>query len=292
MKIWFKILFIATTMLVGCSYSVFAQQKLAFLVGISDYGNNREWRNINGANDVKLLAPQFERQGFSVVSLIDNQATYNNIINGLDKLLKSCKTGDVVYIHFSMHGQLVEDQNGDEDDGWDEALVPVDAKMNYEKGVYEGENHLIDDTIEEYTTRIRNKIGEMGMLYVVLDACHSGEASRGGSEEYVRGTEKPFSPSGKKYMSPHKKNNDYFVVSKTKGQSPVVFIEACRSDQNNHEIKIEATDTWYGALSYYISQTMNTHQIGTSTDWINEVKNSMKKNYDLQYQDMVIEASE
>ena len=57
--------------------------------------------------------------------------------------MSQCKVGDIVYLHFSTHGQPFEDLSGDEDDGWDESIVPVDAPIEYSKGKYEGENHLI-----------------------------------------------------------------------------------------------------------------------------------------------------
>ena len=106
-----------------------AETKRALLVGISDYGNVMEdpnkWANISGANDVLLLSPLFSEHGYTVTSLVDSQATHANITNALMELAKESKKGDVVYIHFSMHGQPFEDLNGDEEDGWDEALTPV-----------------------------------------------------------------------------------------------------------------------------------------------------------------------
>jgi hypothetical protein len=31
--------------------------------------------------------------------------------------------GDIIYLHFSCHGQPFEDMNGDEADGWDESYL-------------------------------------------------------------------------------------------------------------------------------------------------------------------------
>ena len=67
--------------------TIHAQTKRALIVGISDYGNANEepnkWSNISGANDVLLLEPLFEKQGYKVMTLTDSQATYRNITNGL-----------------------------------------------------------------------------------------------------------------------------------------------------------------------------------------------------------------
>lgn len=272
-----------------------AQQKRALLIGISDYGNEREnpdqWSNISGANDVELLTPLFEEQGFTVSSLVDAEATHSAIIKALDKLAKRCKKGDLVYLHFSMHGQPIEDLDGDETDGWDEALISVDAQMRYQQGIYEGDKHLLDDTLEEYLNEIRSKIGAKGQLYVVLDACHSGTASRG-DDDHVRGVRDGFTYTGK-YYTPDRtcETNDYFHISTKSGQAPVTFIEACRSYQQNREVREKETNTWYGSLSYYVAQTMKRQGLDDAGKWIGIVKQDMSNDRRLRRQNVVIESS-
>lgn len=286
---------IVALMLGLSTFNAEAETKRALLVGVSDYGNPREdpdkWANISGANDVKLLSPLFTKQGFKVTSLVDAQATYANIAGALKKVVKDAKKGDIVYLHFSMHGQPFEDLNGDEADGWDEALIPVDAQMRYVKGKYEGKNHLLDDEMEKYISQIRSKIGPTGELFVVMDACHSGTASRGDGE-HVRGVRDGFTRSGKAYTPNRtKETNDYFKVPTAAGQSPVTFLEACRSYQQNKEVLDRESKTWYGSLSYYIAKAMGTHQIDKTGTWIDVVKSGMAGNTKLRKQNMVIETS-
>lgn len=274
-----------------------AETKRALLVGISDYGNVDEdpnkWANISGANDITLLTPAFKAQGFSVTSLVDSEATHAGITNALEKLAKESKKGDLVYIHFSMHGQPYEDLNGDEEDGWDEALIPVDAEMLYAEGVYEGNNHLLDDELEVYFNNIRCKLGLEGQLVVILDACHSGTASRGGDDDHIRGTKIGFTRSGKDYTPDRtQETNDYFTVASAKDQSPVTFIEACRSYQVNREVRDVETNTWYGSLSFYIAQTMKDNKTVGSEEWVEAIKTGMANNRRLRKQNVVIEKSE
>lgn len=291
-----KIFIIAVlTFIIGCQI-VEAKTKRAFFIGISDYGNIDEdpnkWANISGANDIALLAPLFNEQGFIVMSLVDAQATHAGITQALKKLAKNSKKGDVVYIHFSMHGQPYEDLNGDEEDGWDEALIPVDAQMTYSEGVYDGKKHLLDDELEVYFNEIRHKIGTNGQLYVILDACHSGTASRG-DNDHIRGTREGFTRSGKDYMPDRtQETNDYFTVSTAKGQSPVTFIEACRSYQVNREVRDVDTNTWYGSLSYYIAKAMKGNKTVGTGEWIDAIKTGMANNRRLRKQNVVIEKSE
>lgn len=257
-----------------------AETKRALLIGISDYGNAMEdpnkWANISGANDVALLSPLFNEQGFKVMSIVDAQATHAGITAALDKLAKDSKKGDVVYIHFSMHGQPFEDLNGDEEDGWDEALIPVDAQMIYSEGIYEGKNHLLDDELEVYFNDIRNRIGYEGKLYVVLDVDNSDGNG--------------FSSTDKQYTPDKTESaNNYFKLSPSKELSPVTFIEACLSWQPNKEVRDVNTNIWYGSLSYYIAQALKNHQIGNSEAWIEVVKTSIANNRRLCKQNVVVE---
>lgn len=282
--------------IIFCGQSVHAETKRALLVGISDYDNAMEdpnkWANISGANDVLLLSPLFSEQGYTVTSLVDSMATHANITKALKQLAKDSKKGDMVYIHFSMHGQPFEDLDGDEEDGWDEALIPVDAEMLYAEGVYEGKNHLLDDELEVYFNDIRSKLGSEGQLYVILDACHSGTGVRG-DDEHIRGTREGFTRSGKDYTPDRtKENNDYFTISTAKGQSPITVLEACRSYQVNKEVRDVETNTWYGSLSYYIAKSMKDNQTVGSDEWIEAIKTGMANNRRLRKQNVVIEKSE
>ena len=160
--------------------SLFAQQKHALLIGISDYPQYKDpdasWSRIHGANDVQLLSPILSKQGFKVSVLTNKSATHSAIEKSLKKLSQSIHSGDIVYIQLSGHGQAVEDENEDEVDGWDEAFIPYDAQRCYKENVYRGENHLLDDELNNHLNAIRKKVGENGIVYVVIDACHAGSS--------------------------------------------------------------------------------------------------------------------
>ena len=94
-------------------------------------------------------------------------------------------------IHYSGHGQQIFDDNGEEIDGKDEALVPYDAWVRYNNN-YKGEHHFRDDELGSYITKFRNKLSANGQLLLLLDSCHSGSSTRGGKS---RGSEAVFAPS-------------------------------------------------------------------------------------------------
>ena len=96
-----------------------AQQRHALIVAIANYPKESGWNSIHSNNDLQILLPQFDRLGFRINTLTDKQATKKNIIQALQHLIKQLKAGDDVCLHFSCHGQQMEDDNGDEADELD-----------------------------------------------------------------------------------------------------------------------------------------------------------------------------
>lgn len=254
-----------------------AQRKRAFLVGISHYDTaltSYQWNNINGVEDVNLLSPILKNQGFVITTLLDDQATFDNIVSQIAKFTNKTKKGDIVYLHFSAHGQPVEDLNGDEEDGWDESIVPIDAYKIYKKGFYEGQKHLTDDLLNKYVKKLRERIGPSGFLYVVIDACHAGTASRA-NDETIRGTHVGFTCNNKVFKPSTNKKSHYQIDASAK-QSNVLFIEACRPDQVNTEIKVDGKR--FGPLSYNIAQTLSSFTLSTNAnEFIYNIKHTVIK---------------
>ena len=251
----------ATFIIILCIVSLCcqAQQKHALIVAIANYPTESGWNKINSDNDKTLLVPEFQRLGFKVTTLTNEQATKQGIIRSLYQLTKQVRPHDKVCIHFSCHGQQMEDNNQDEEDGLDEALIPYDAYLSYKKDIYEGNNHLRDDELEQHLAAIRKKLGEKGTLLVTLDACHSGTADR--DEEYVedddapiRGTSAIFS-SNPFFLSPeNKKVEKQNILPQQEGMSSYCIISACQPFQRNFETKVEGI--YYGTLSYALYQTL------------------------------------
>lgn len=260
------------------SSAAVAQRKRAFLVGISHYDTaltGYQWNNINGVEDINLLNPMLQKQGFSITTLSDRQATFDNIVRQITQLTNKTKKGDVVYLHFSAHGQPVEDLNGDEEDGWDESIVPIDAYKIYKKGIYEGQKHLTDDLLNKYIKKLREKIGPSGFLYVVIDACHAGTSSRA-NDETTRGTHVGFTYNNKVFKPSISKKSHYHIDASAK-MSNVLFIEACRPDQVNTEIKVDGKR--YGPLSYNIAQVLSGFTLTNNANkFVENIKRSLITN--------------
>lgn len=212
--------------------------KRALLIGISEYPINNKlkdaaWQPIHGVNDVDLVSKTLSAQGFKLSTLKNSNATASKIRRALNILQSETRSGDIVYLHFSCHGQPVEDMNEDEEDGWDESIVPYDAQMVYKKGKYEGGNHIIDDELHSVFQKLMKKVGPSGLVCVVIDACHAGNSYMGYEEDdsFCRGTKKGFSPHGESFH-PRINVKGNFPISKSTGQSDIIILEACRSSSS------------------------------------------------------------
>ena len=273
--------------------SVSAQTKRAFLVGISEYPQSGEnsWNIIHGANDVEIITKTLKTQSFKITSLTNKAATARNIRKGLNDLVSSCKSGEMVYLHFSCHGQPFEDLDGDEEDGWDEALIPFDARKIYVKGIYEGKNHITDDELNGYLKSIRSKVGLQGFVYVIIDACHAGSSYRGEDEGdgiIIRGTDKGFSATNKQYI-PRIDKRGKIKIDKSANLANICILEACRSYQVNTEI--EEDGKYYGPLSFYVNMTLQNTKLSNNASWVNKVTSLLNQDVRLVRQNVVIETS-
>lgn len=232
-----------------------AGNKKALIIAIGDYPSAGGWSKINSSNDVTIIKDALVLQGFmekNIAWLVDKEATKDGILKAFEQLSKKINRGDLIYIHFSGHGQQMQDDNGDEIDGLDEALVPYDAAMRYELDAAKGRNHLRDDQLSVILDGIRKKVGVTGDVIVVLDACHSGTATRAiGSS---RGTEMIFASNEfnaeKNANIPLKKG--FYEVGASMDLSPVVVISGSSASERNFEYTYENTS--YGSLSFAIAK--------------------------------------
>ena len=246
-----------------------AQNRYALLIGIGDYPQDSGWNKIHGDNDVSIIKTLLLEQGFvegNIKILKNAEATKSGILSAMDQLRGKAQTGDVVYIQFSGHGQQVTDLNGDEEDHFDEAWIPYDAKKKYVAGEYEGQNHILDDELNKYLNGLRSKVGIRGKIVLVADACHSGSGSRGlGDDEevYVRGTDEKFIIPGGGANIVRKEEPVYWL-----------YVGACKPYQTNYEYKT-ADGVFYGSLSYVIANGNSNLVTSDYRDVINQWRKAL-----------------
>lgn len=103
-----------------------------------------------------------------MVILTDNQSnpvlqpTKDNILRAMEWLVKNAQPNDALFLHYSGHGGQTKDLDGDEDDGYDEVIYPVDFKQR---------GHIVDDQIHAICVA---PLQPGVRLTSIFDSCHSG----------------------------------------------------------------------------------------------------------------------
>ena len=139
-------------------------RRMAVCVGIDDYPN--PVHQLSGCvNDARRWSEALGRLGFETTLLLDRQASRAAIEQSLHALVGASRAGDVIVFQYSGHGTTMPDLNGDEDDGTDEALCPVDFATG---ALY------IDDDVAEALANIPDGVN----MTCFMDCCHSGTNSR------------------------------------------------------------------------------------------------------------------
>lgn len=256
--------------------SAHAQRKIGLIIAIGHYPEQGGWPNLSSLNDVKYIKAALLQNGFSekdLDTLIDQKATKVGMEKALDDLIQRAQPGDIVFFHFSGHGQQIYDDNGDELDGYDEALIPYDAASGYNPVSYSGEKHFRDDELGAKLNAIRAKIGPRGTLMVVLDACHSGTATRGKEIFQARGTPMPFTIPGYKPkirvdFAASGKQEESFLGGNGQLGNTIVF-SASSPNQVNFETK-DAESHGVGSLSYALAKALTDLKPGSSYNYLFE----------------------
>ncbi|GAB3942453.1 hypothetical protein GCM10028805_07130 [Spirosoma harenae] len=152
--------------------------KHGLLIEIGQYPPGRKGLGTN--RDIYWMTQTLNRQGFSVRLLANHDARAIAIRNVLDSLVRQCRPGDKVVIHYGGHGTQLPDQpDGDEKDHLDEALVPYDAPLPTIAGYAQSTLFIRDDELGLYLDRLRRAVGPSGHVLLLLDTCYSGTVSGG-----------------------------------------------------------------------------------------------------------------
>ena len=277
-----------TLLLLSVSPSLLAQTRRALVIGIGQQ-EDKAWGKINGDKDVAYVAEMLKGAMYkdeNITRLVNRQATKVGIIGAFKRMVASCRQGDMVYIHYSGHGQQMTDVHNDERDGLDECWIPYDA-CRKASATYHGEKHLTDDELNVYLNAIRNKIGAKGKLLVVIDACHSGDGTRGEDDEIVRGVEdtlvvdsqnarglyETFEEIKSFFMGDNSKENVINTKAKPLAERWIT-ISACRSDQVNVEMKSPAV----GKLTYALWKELKNSDKVNNNEFMRRIRKFVNRN--------------
>lgn len=234
---------------------------LSLLIGVGAYRheyfiieNNHRFRSaLSGTtNDVNRMKASLRGWGFAEGPdqrvLLDRQASKQGIADAFRWLAEQATdSSDVVVIYYSGHGSWAPDANGDEEDGFDEAIVPWDTREMHNPAQL-----VIDDELGEWLSRLGTS-----NVTVIIDACHSGSTTRGAPDEDF--------PRGRGPKPP---------------QTAVVPVGGMLSggDQNLNHVLLTGAASWelayedrtpegliFGKFTYHLTQVLDNAQRGSTT---------------------------
>lgn len=160
----------STNSQVSYQYSQCTGKRKALLIGINYIGTQNQLRGcINDVHNMfNFLTTHYGYKQEDIVTLTDDQndlvrvPTRANMLRAMQWLVKNAQPNDALFFHYSGHGGQTEDLDGDEDDGMDDVIYPVD---------FQTQGHVSDDEMHD----IMVKALPPGVrLTALFDSCHSG----------------------------------------------------------------------------------------------------------------------
>lgn len=256
----------------------------ALLIGIDYYLPNRLYKSLKGAvRDINLVASYLSEtlkvpserifkltspnpEVAETIATKDREPTYANIVAKFHAITEIAQPGEQVYIHYSGHGgrttTIYSELKGN--DQLDEGIVPID--VGNESGRY-----LRDVELATLLKRMTDK----GLIVtIVLDSCHSGEATRG-DDVAIRGPgEIDTAPrDSESLVAPRQELienwqalTDGIPASITPGQwlpqpRDYVLLAACRPSEYAYEYAVSGKER-HGALTYWMIDTLTSSPSG------------------------------
>jgi hypothetical protein len=239
-------------------------RRAALLVGINYRDTESE---LNGCYNDVVNVSQFLRSnlGYSstaITVLTDGNRgsvfaasaapTRRNILAGISALVSGLIAGDEAIFHYSGHGTLIRDTNGDEVTGYDSCLCPVD----YATPPSAGGGIITDD---ELRALLINKVPKGVRLYVILDCCHNGTGCD------VRYKYEDFSTllSARPTLRWNTQQKAFLQSKYSDTQGDVFMISGSRDEQTSADAYIN--NQFAGALTYAFMSTLRANNLKTYT---------------------------
>lgn len=216
--------------------------KRAVLIGIN-YNNVPDLKLRGCINDAIVMrnmlidAYGYERKNISMLrddGLDYELPTKYNILKTIENMCNITSVSDELWIHYSGHGTYVRDRSNDENDNYDEVIIPLDNKTN---------GHISDEELKELLQKAS------GTIFITQDCCNSGTGwdlpyrfTLNSSNRTVLHRESTTMPNNNIYMFSGARDDQLAAdtydndIARSIGAFTNAFIECLRS--SNHNIKM------------------------------------------------------
>ncbi|GAA5918649.1 hypothetical protein JCM1841_002292 [Sporobolomyces salmonicolor] len=284
-------------------YSNLTGKRKALCIGINYVGTSNALAGCHNdaRNMAKFLVSRYQYKEEDIVMLLDEPRatamsipTKANIIRAMQWLVKDARPNDALFFHYSGHGGQTKDLDGDEDDGYDETIYPLDFKQSGE---------IVDDEMHAIMVR---PLPQGCRLTAIFDCCHSGSAldlpymysTQGKIKEpnmladagsgalsaitsYARGdlggVFKAVTGVGQKLMGGSSKAEQITKQTKT-SYADVISWSGCKDSQTSADASIAGTAT--GAMSWAFITALTKYPQQTYLQLLNTIRDELKGKYD------------
>lgn len=180
------------------------------------------------------------------------QPTRANIIDAIRWLVAGACAHDALFFHYSGHGGQVPDQDGDEIDGLDEVIFPVD---------YKHAGCITDDLLN---SEMVHPLPPGCRLTAIFDSCHSGSVLDLPYEYHSDGRVK-----GSQVTASH--------IAEKHSPADVISWAGCMDSQTS-------ADTYegemaVGAMSYTFMKALSANRNQTYQELLRNIRTMMKTKY-------------
>jgi hypothetical protein len=199
----------------GCINDVVTMQNLVLAHGLA----------LDGSNSRVLVDDARKYKGTLPVT---DKPTKRKILDAMRWLADGARAGDTLFLHYSGHGTQMRDQDGDEADGYDEALVPAD---------YNHMGCIRDDDVFAIVCR---DLPRGVRVTCVADCCHAGSIMDLEFEWRWRGETFIQAPPRKRRQiagnKPSIRSRDFKIVSKKSTEADVLLFSGCKDEQTSSDV--------------------------------------------------------
>jgi len=274
-------------------------RRKALLIGINYFGTKEELKGcINDVQNMsRFLRERYNYKEEDMVILRDDSSnpqslpTRANMIRAMHWLVGDARQNDSLFFHYSGHGGQTEDLDGDEGDGFDEVIYPMDFKAT---------SHIVDDEMHAIMV---SRLPAGCRLTAIFDSCHSGTALDlpfvystqgilkepnmlanagktvlGAGMSYMKGDMKGVFSSVKNLLNSTKGNGAAERARQTKmSHADVIQFSGCKDSQTSADAYEAGTST--GAMSWAFREALQKYPQPSYQGLLVAVRNELQGKY-------------
>jgi len=134
---------------------------------------------LKSAKFIEMVAQNSSKKG-RIAPIYQKAMTKDNLLGAIEEVGDACEDEDTFVFYYAGHGDQIEDEDGDEEDGKDQCLCTINPETLTPEP-RDASNWLSDDDLVEAIT---SSVPQGANILVIADCCHSGGILDKGSDKW------------------------------------------------------------------------------------------------------------